>query len=223
MALKFPVTSLYPITGGKTTPQTTPDDPQFSAILELVRAAVNAEVPLFQIREKSLPGRVLYELVVRAVSITQGSGTRLLVNDRSDIARAAGADGVHLTTHSLPTAVVRSAFGPEFLIGVSSHSVEEAQAARDGGADFVLFGPVFETESKRVFGPPQGLDKLREVTRQLNEFPVFAIGGITLDNIAACLEAGAAGIAAIRLFDDVERIGRFRTYCRGGPPWPPLS
>ena len=202
MPLKFPLPSLYPITGGKTTPQTTPDDPQFSAILELVQAAVNAEVPLFQIREKMLPGRVLYELVMRAASIARGSGTRLLVNDRSDIARAAGADGVHLTTHSLPAAVVRSSFGPEFFIGVSSHSLEEAQAARDGGADFVVFGPVFETESKRVFGPPQGLDKLREVTRELDEFPVFAIGGITLDKIAACLEAGAAGIAAIRLFSD---------------------
>ena len=149
-----------------------------------------------------LPGRVLYDLVVRAASITQGTVTKLLVNDRADIARAAGADGVHLTTHSLPAAVVRSGFGPEFLIGVSSHSLEEAQAARDGGADFVVFGPVFETESKRAYGPPQGLDKLREVTRELNEFPVFAIGGITLDNIAACLEAGAAGIAAIRLFSD---------------------
>jgi thiamine-phosphate pyrophosphorylase len=202
MPLKFPLPSLYPITGGKTTPQTTPDDPKFSAILELVQAAVNAEVPLFQIREKMLPGRVLYDLVLRAVSIAQGSVTKLLVNDRADIARAAGADGVHLTTHSLPAAVVRSAFGPEFLIGVSSHSLEEAQAARDGGADFVVFGPVFETESKRVFGPPQGSDKLREVTRELNEFPVFAIGGITFDNIAACLEAGAAGIAAIRLFSD---------------------
>src|SRR6185369_15178481 len=101
---------------------------------------VDAEVPLFQIREKSLSARALYELVVGAVSITRGSKTRLLVNDRVDVARAAGADGVHLTAHSLPADVVRSTCGPDFLIGVSTHSREEAQAARAGGADFVVFG-----------------------------------------------------------------------------------
>ncbi|HET6975761.1 MAG TPA: thiamine phosphate synthase [Pyrinomonadaceae bacterium] len=202
MPLKFPRPSLYPITSGRTTPQTTPDDPQFAQILRLVQAAVDARIPLFQIREKLLPAWVLFELVVRAVSITRGSETRLLVNDRADIARAAGADGVHLTAHSLPAAVVRASFGSEFLIGASTHSLEQARTARDGGADFVVFGPVFDTESKREFGPPQGLEKLRKVTYELNEFPVLAIGGITRENIDACLEAGAAGIAAIRLFSD---------------------
>jgi len=130
----------------------------------------------------------------------------LLVNDRVDVARAACADGVHLTSRSLPADVVRMSCGPEFLIGVSTHSLEEAQAARDGGADFVVFGPVFETESKRAFGPPQGLDNLRSVTHALNGFPVLAIGGITLDNIAACLSAGASGVAAIRMLDTAEKI-----------------
>ena len=102
----------------------------------------------------------LYELTERAVEITRGSDTRLLVNDRSDIARAAGADGVHLTSQSLPADVVRKIYGPEFLIGVSTHSLDEARAARAGGADFVVFGPVFETESKREFGAPQGLNRL---------------------------------------------------------------
>jgi len=200
MPLKFPVPIVYPITSGKASP---PD------ILRLVRAAVDAEVPLFQIREKSLSARALYELVVGAVSITRASKTRLLVNDRVDVARAAGADGVHLTAHSLPADVVRSACGPDFLIGVSTHSREEAQAARAGGADFVVFGPVFETESKRLFGPPQGLDQLREVTSEMGEFPVFAIGGITLEKIPACLSAGARGIAGITLFGkDVNRIVR---------------
>jgi thiamine-phosphate pyrophosphorylase len=109
---------------------------------------------------------------------------------------------VHLTAHSLPAGVVRETFGPEFLIGVSTHSLDEAQAARMGGADFVLFGPVFETESKRAFGPPQGLDKLSEVARKLDEFPVLAIGGITLDNVGECFRAGASGIAAISLFNN---------------------
>src|SRR6185295_7324567 len=111
MPLKFQLPIIYPITSGKTTP---------SDILRLVRAAVDAEVPLFQIREKLLSGRALFDLVARAAELTRGSKTRLLVNDRSDIARAAGADGVHLTTHSVPVDVVRKIYGAEFLIGVST-------------------------------------------------------------------------------------------------------
>jgi len=208
--MSLPVPIIYPITSGKTSPQTSPDDPQFSEILRLVRAAVDADVPLVQIREKSLHARVLYELVARAAEITRGSKTRLLVNDRSDIARAAGADGVHLTTQSLPVDVVRSLFGAEFLIGVSTHLLDEARAARVGGADFVVFGPVFETESKRAYGEPQGLDKLAEVARELGEFPVVAIGGITLDNVDECFQAGARGIAAIRLLNDTENLTRWK-------------
>ena len=199
--MSLPVPIIYPITSGKANPH---------EILRLVRAAVDADVPLVQIREKSLHARVLYELVARAAEITRGSKTRLLVNDRSDIARAAGADGVHLTTQSLPVEVVRSIFGVDFLIGVSTHSLDEARGARAGGADFVVFGPVFETESKRAFGEPQGLSKLAEVTRALGEFPVVAIGGITLGNVDECLEAGARGIAAIRLLNDKENLTRWK-------------
>ena len=198
MPLEIPTPIIYPITSGTTR---TPED-----ILRLVEAAVAAKVPLFQIREKTLSGRDLYDLTVRAVEITRGSDTRLLVNDRSDIARTAGADGVHLTTQSLPPRVVRKTYGPEFLIGVSTHSLDEARAARDSGADFVVFGPVFETESKREFGEPQGLDRFAEVTSELRGFPVVAIGGITLDNAGSCFETGARGVAAIRLFNDVERM-----------------
>ena len=216
---------IYPVTSGATTPQTTANDPQFASILRLVEAAVAAKVSLFQIREKALPARVLFELVTRAVEMVRGSETRLLVNDRSDIARAGGADGVHLTSQSLPADVVRRIYGPEFLIGVSTHSVDEARMARIKGADFVVFGPVFETESKRAFGPPQGVDKLRDVIRELRTppwsaatrrrfgpalraqpFPVIAIGGITLDNAKACFEAGASGIAGISLFGDPNRL-----------------
>ena len=171
-----------------------------------MRAAVAAEVPLFQIREKALQARVLYELTARAVEITRGSKTRLLVNDRSDIARTADADGVQLTSQSLPANVVRQMYGPEFLIGVSTHSLETARVASGSGADFVLFGPVFETESKRGFGPPQGLEKLREVASELRGFPVVAIGGITAENVGKCFEAGASGVAAIRLLNDATRL-----------------
>ena len=195
MPLELPTPIIYPITSGTTR---TPED-----ILPLVEAAVAAKVPLFQIREKTLSARVLFELTARAVEITRGSDTRLLVNDRSDIARAAGADGVHLTSQSLPAEVIRKIYGPEFLIGVSTHSLDEARAARVGGANFVVFGPVFETESKRAFGEPQGLDKLREVTSELGEFLVLAIGGITRENSASCIGAGASGFAAIRMFEEL--------------------
>ena len=101
---------------------------------------------------------------------------------------------------------MRKIYGPEFLIGVSTHSLEEALAARIGGADFVVFGPVFETESKREYGEPQGLNRLEALASELQGFPVVAIGGITLDNVRACFEAGANGIAAIRLLSDAERM-----------------
>ena len=114
---------------------------------------------------------------------------------------------MHLTTQSLPADVVRSIYGAEFLIGVSTHSLDEALLARTAGADFVVFGPVFE---KRGYGEPQGLDKLAEVTRELGEFPVVAIGGITLDNADECFEAGARGIAAIRLLNDTENLTRWK-------------
>lgn len=210
MPLQLLRPSLYPITSGTTTPQTTPKHPQFSQILQLVQAAVDAEIPLFQIREKYLSEDVLYELVKRALLITHGSKTRLLVNDRSDIFPGAGADGVQLTALSLPVDLVRERLGSQFVIGVSTHSLAEAQTAQVGGADFVVFGPVFETESKRGFGPPQGLNKLREVTRALGEFPVFAIGGITLDNISFCFDAGATGVAGISLFSDPQIYSTLR-------------
>lgn len=192
---------LYAITNGATKSETTPDDDDFIRILHLAEAAVAAQISLVQIREKNLSTRVLYELVTRATKLTRGSLTKLLVNERFDVALAAGADGVHLTSASLPAQIVRKICGPEFLIGASTHSLESARDARDSGADFVVFGPVFETDSKRAYGPPQGLDKLQQVASELQGFSVVAIGGITLDNAESCFAAGAIGIAGIRLFD----------------------
>jgi thiamine-phosphate pyrophosphorylase len=207
MPLQLPLPIFYPITSGKTTSRTTPDDPEFSRILELLQACVSTFIPLFQIREKSLSARVLYELTRQAVEITRGSETRLLVNDRADIAAAAGADGVHLTSQSLPANMVRKLFGSDFVIGASTHSLDEARAAQTAGADFVVFGPIFETESKRAFGEPQGLEKLAEVAVELQPFPVIAIGGITTENAALCLVSGASGVAAIRMFEEQMRYG----------------
>jgi thiamine-phosphate pyrophosphorylase len=200
LELTPPIT--YLITGGKTTPQTTRRSKEFSLILDQIHTAIAAEISLVQIREKQLAARVLYELVVEAMALARESSTRLLVNDRVDIALSAHADGVQLTSESMPAAVVRKIAGKQFMIGVSTHSVAEASAAQQGGADFAVFGPVFETESKRAFGPPQGVDKLAEVTTRLGDFPVVAIGGITVENSAECFRAGASGVAAIGLFED---------------------
>ena len=195
------------ITPGDTTRETTPTGDDFSRLLATVRAATDAGVDLVQLREKLLRPRVLYELAARSSEITRGTRTRLVVNDRADIARAAGADGVQLTTRSLDAATVRRVFGPDFLVGVSTHSLEEARAARDGGADFAVFGPVFDTPSKRAYGPPAGLERLTEAARALAPFPLLAVGGVTRANFQQVLEAGARGVAAIRLFGYAEGLG----------------
>jgi len=201
MPLDLPKPIIYLITSGSTTNKTTPDSPEFSQLLTLIKTAVAAQIPLIQIREKALNTRVLYELTRRAVGIAHGSSTRVLVNDRFDVALGAGAAGVQLTAQSLSARVVRNATSSRFVIGVSTHSVHEAEEARSGGADLVLFGPVFETESKRSFGPPQGLSKLADIAAAVDT-PVIAIGGIAIENVRACLRHGAAGIAAIRLLND---------------------
>ena len=204
MSLQLTIPSVYAITSGATTASTTPESPEFSNILRLIEAAVAAGVSLVQIREKSLSARVLYDLTTQAAAISNGSNTRLLVNDRFDIAQAAGADGVHLTSQSLPANIVRSICGEDFLIGVSTHSLETALDARAAGADFVVFGPVFETPSKHIYGEPHGWEKLREVANALHGFPVLAIGGVDLENVVDCFRAGASGIAAIRLFQTTD-------------------
>jgi thiamine-phosphate pyrophosphorylase len=202
MALQFRKPILYLITRGASKPSTTSKSPEFQAILTQVSAAASAGIDLIQIREKNLSARILFELCEQTVRLTSGTATRLLVNDRADIAAGAGAHGVHLTTHSIDANVIRKTFGEELLIGASTHSLEEAVAARDGGADFIVFGPIFETPSKMEYGAPLGLEKLSTVTSLLENFPVLALGGITIDNAQDCLNANASGIAGISLFSD---------------------
>jgi thiamine-phosphate pyrophosphorylase len=206
MPLNLRAPATYLVSPGATTRETTSASAEFINLLALVRAATRARVSLVQLREKLLRPRVLCELAARSAEITRDTGTRLLVNDRADIARACGADGVHLTTRSLEARIVRDTFGQDFLIGVSAHSLDEARAARDGGADFAVFGHVFDTPSKRAHGSPVGLDALREAALALAPFPLFAIGGITRANARQVILAGARGIAAIRLFGDAETL-----------------
>jgi thiamine-phosphate pyrophosphorylase len=205
-ALAPPIT--YLITGGESSSATRPESEEFRRLLAHVRAAVEARVTLVQLREKEMTGRVLFELASAAAHVARGSETGVLVNDRADIARAAGCDGVHLTTNSLEASAVRRAFGEEFLVGVSAHTPEEARAARGGGADFAVFGPVFDTPSKRAYGPPVGLGALTTVALELSPFPLVALGGVGGDEIEDVLRAGAAGVAGIRLFADGQSLAR---------------
>lgn len=188
----------YLITDGSVTSET------FSAgtkkILTLIEKAARARISMVQLREKRLTARRLFELTAQAVSILRNSETKLLVNDRADIAFAAGADGVHLTSRSLPASAIRANFPPLFTIGVSTHSYETARAAKAGGADFITFSPIFPTRSKINYGEPQGTEKLAGVVKELGDFPVFALGGVNEKNYREALEAGAAGVAGISWF-----------------------
>ena len=176
-------------------------------LLPLVLEAVRAAVEIVQIREKDLPTRELLGLVQAAVREVERarSVTRVLVNDRLDVALAAGAHGVHLGTQSMPAAAVRRIVPKGFLIGVSCHSLREAQEAESAGADYVLLGPIFETPSKIRYGPPLGLTALGEVAARVS-IPLYALGGITVDRVHSCLEAGASGIAGIAVFQTAESL-----------------
>ena len=207
---------LYLITRGATTEATTPVSLEFKQIIEQVSAAVAAGIDLVQLREKHLSGRVLFELTRQAVAFTRSTATLLLVNDRADIAAGAGADGVHLTKQSIGAATIRRSFGNDFVIGASTHSVEEVRTAITGDADFIVFGPVFETASKREYGPPVGLEKLSKVTREFADFPLLALGGITMDNFALCLNAGARGVAGISLFSQPQNLKRIAARIKNG-------
>jgi thiamine-phosphate pyrophosphorylase len=174
--------------------------------LEIIEKAIEANISLIQIREKQLSAKQVFELTSKAAELTKNSNTKLLVNDRADIALAANADGVHLPANSLSAENVRRAFGEHFIIGVSGHSLEEIEKARVEGADFVTFSPIFATESKAKYGAPQGVEKLREVSETFPKFPVIALGGIDENNYAEALKAGAKGIAAIRFLNDAENL-----------------
>lgn len=172
-------------------------------MLAVVRRAVAEQVDWIQLREKHLAARGLAELARIVIGIAHAGRTKVLINSRIDAAIACKADGVHLSSDSLPVENVRSITPPGWLIGVSTHTLEEAQAAQRAGADYVLFGPVFESISKQGYGSKQGLETLRWVCNHMT-IPVLALGGVTMENSASCADAGAAGIAGISLFQRSE-------------------
>jgi thiamine-phosphate pyrophosphorylase len=174
-------------------------------LLARIRAATTAGVDWVQIRERNMPARELLALTKAAI-VARGSEAPIVVNDRLDVALAAGAAGVHLGGASLSAREVvrwlRAENAPAvFLIGVSCHSIEEVREAEDAGASYVFFGPVFDTPAKRLYGPPQGIVRLAEVCSAVR-IPVIAIGGVNEENGTECASAGAAGIAAIRMFQE---------------------
>lgn len=211
-----------------------------AALLEKIRIAASAGVDSIQIREKDLPGGGLLQLTRDAIAAAEEIAkaqrakvpacrggefrrARIYVNDRLDVALAAtaaaglpAAAGVHLGGESLPAGEIvrwcRAGNAPtEFQIGISCHSLEDAREAERNGADYIFFGPIFDTPSKRSFGPPQGLDHLREVCEDVR-IPVIAIGGINETNAQDSILAGAAGVAAIRLFQEAGDAQQLRSF-----------
>jgi len=171
---------------------------------ETVESCLAAGLKAVQLREKDMAVRDLLGLARALRDSTRRHGARLLINDRADVALAVRADGVQRAGTSLPVSALR-AIGPSgFLVGASVHAVDEARAAAADGADFVLFGPVYDTPSKRRYGPPQGLAALEQVTAAVDT-PVFAVGGVTPARVAEVVRAGAAGVAAIGAILAAER------------------
>jgi thiamine-phosphate pyrophosphorylase len=192
---------------------------QIRALLEKIEIVGRSGVDWIQIREKDLSGRELAALVTEAVRHVP-PGCRILVNDRPDVAIACGAHGVHLGAKSVPLEEAKrftreKHLGGDFSVGVSTHSMEDVRAAEKSGADYAIFGPVYETPSKAAFGEPQGIGRLAEICRIVS-IPVIAIGGITANNGRECIAGGASGIAAIRMFQDAADLAKLLRTLREG-------
>lgn len=227
---QFPSPILCYVTDGKSLASVDDVDrsgDRSGALLKRIAAASAAGVDWIQIREKDLTAKEISSLTRGALGHTKrrnqdGITTQILVNDRLDIAFSERAAGVHLGERSLPVREVRKwldaradrAAHENFLVGVSCHSLESAVSAKQNDADYIFFGPVFATPSKETFGAPQGLPLLAEICRSVN-IPVLAIGGITLENSSACLAVGAAGIAAISLFQEAADLRSLVQRLRG--------
>jgi len=178
-------------------PADAPEADARRCLLAQARYAVEAGIDLIQVRERDLEAAPLAALVADVLALTRRTPTRVVVNDRLDVALAAGADGVHLRADSIPPAAARRLAPSGFLIGRSVHTVEEAAAA--DGADYLIAGTLFETASKPRGHAALGVDGLRAIVRRVAT-PVLAIGGVTAERVDAIAAAGAAGIAAIGLF-----------------------
>jgi thiamine-phosphate pyrophosphorylase len=165
-------------------------------LVSVVEECLEAGLPAVQVRAKDLGAGDLARLCRRLLGSVRDRGAQLVVNDRVDVALAVGADAVQRTHTSLPVEDIRAIVGGRLRIGVSVHSLIDAVEAEVKGADWVTYGPVYDTPSKRAYGPPQGLERLAEVAGRLR-IPVVAIGGITPQRVKELRAAGARGVAAI--------------------------
>jgi len=194
------------------------EDSRRGCLLDKIAEAAQAGVDFIQLRERDLTARELERLATEAVRRVRGtSNTKLLINSRVDVALAAGADGVHLRSNDVAASEARaiwtkSAKRTDCILGVSCHSLEDVLSAEGHGADFVVFGPVFGKQGSAE--PATGVEAIARIVNrggpvdpkveagQSLRMPVIALGGVTIENVASCIRAGAAGVAGIRLFQD---------------------
>lgn len=165
-------------------------------LVPLLEQAAAAGLRAVQVRERDLATPDLCALFQEVCAPMRARGVRVMINDRVDLVLACDADGVHLRADSLPVPVARRLLGAGRLIGVSAHSADDVARAESDGADFAVLGPVYETPSKRAFGPPLGLHVLEDACRRCR-LPVFAIGGVTVARVAEVRGAGAHGVAVV--------------------------
>lgn len=175
------------------------------AFFNAIEKALNAGLRFLQLREKDLPTRMLLDYAYKLRTLTSQYNAKLFINDRIDIALCVEADGVHLGQASMPPSGVRKIIREDMQIGVSTHSLSEALLTQEEGADFITFGPIYQTPSKLQYGSPVGLNALIEIKNRIS-IPIYGIGGINHDNIRDVLDAGANGVAMIRGILSAENI-----------------
>ena len=179
-------------------------------LVPLLQRVLTVATSAIQLRERDLSARELMTLAREVQSVTASRRAQLLINDRIDIALALEGVGVHLRSNSLPVPVARRLLGAQHLLGVSVHAVEEAVQAESQGADYIIFGPIYETPSKQMFGPPLGIHTLEKACR-LVRIPIIGIGGVTAARAREMRQAGAFGVAVITAIlgaEDVESATR---------------
>lgn len=175
-----------------------------NSLLKIVEAAVFHKISLIQVREKELSSALLHELVSMIISAARRSETKIIVNERADIAAAAGAHGVHLRSDSMSALKVRSAF-PHLITIISCHNIPDIEQAKAESADMVTFSPIFDAPNK---DKAKGIEELLKAVKTFPELPILALGGIDLTNYKQTLESGAAGFAAIRSLNNTDNLRR---------------
>ena len=165
-------------------------------LVPLLQRVLTAAAPVIQLRERDLSARELVTLALELQAVTASRRSQLLINDRIDVALALEGVGVHLRSNSLPVSVARQVLGTQRLLGISVHAVEEAVQVESQGADYIVLGPIYETPSKQMFGPPLGIHTLERACR-LVRLPIIGIGGVTAARAREMRRAGAFGVAVI--------------------------